>query len=338
MSTVEQPATKGDGFVGRAMKRKEDPRMVTGRGEYVDDLALPGMVWAALVRSPEAHAKIVSIDKSAAEERPDVVGVFTHEDLKGDFAAPLPMVVDPEAALRDGSPLVWEQFGTNKTHDWSIAGGDVEAAFADADVVVKQSIVNHRTAGAPIETRGCIADPRGDRVTLYSATQIPHIARFVLSLVTGMPEDKLRVVAPDVGGAFGSKINVFVEEVLAVLLARRLGRPVKWIETRSENMAVVHHGRDVIDYVELAAKRDGTVTGLRLRVVADLGAYFMQLTPWIPKLGFPVANGCYRLPNIELKFECVFTNKNPTDAIRGAGRPERHRDRLYRGLAARPGP
>src|ERR671923_291216 len=274
MSTVEQPATKGDGFVGRAMKRKEDPRMVTGRGEYVDDLALPGMVWAALVRSPEAHAKIVSIDKSAAQERPDVVGVFTHEDLKGDFAAPMPMV-------------------------W---------------------------------------DPAGDRVTLYSATQIPHIARFVLSLVTGMPEDKLRVVAPDVGGAFGSKINVFVEEVLAVLLARRLGRPVKWIETRSENMAVVHHGRDVIDYVELAAKRDGTVTGLRLRVVADLGAYFMQLTPWIPKLGFPVANGCYRLPNIELKFECVFTNKNPTDAIRGAGRPERHRDRLYRGLAARPGP
>src|ERR671924_429037 len=378
MSTVEQPATKGDGFVGRAMKRKEDPRMVTGRGEYVDDLALPGMVWAALVRSPEAHAKIVSIDKSAAEERPDVVGVFTHEDLKGEFAAPMPMVggpagvevntpqhwplatgevkhvgdpvaivlgldrygvvdaaegviveyeplpvvVDPEAALRDGSPLVWEQFGTNKTHDWSIAGGDVEAAFADADVVVKQRIVNHRTAGAPIETRGCIADPRGDRVTLYSATQIPHIARFVLSLVTGMPEDKLRVVAPDVGGAFGSKINVFGEEVLAVLLARRLGRPVKWIETRSENMAVVHHGRDVIDYVELAAKRDGTVTGLRLRVVADLGAYFMQLTPWIPKLGFPVANGCYRIPNIELKFECVFTNKNPTDAIRGAGRPE----------------
>jgi carbon-monoxide dehydrogenase large subunit len=378
MSTIEERATPGDGFVGRAMKRKEDPRMVTGRGEYIDDLAFPGMLWAALVRSPEAHAKIVSIDKAAAEERPDVVGVFTHEDLKGDFAAPMPMVwdppglevntperwplatgevkhvgdpvaivvgldrygvvdaaegviveydplpavVDPEAALEDGSPLIWEQFGTNKTHEWSIAGGDVEAAFADADVVVKQRLVNHRTAGAPIEARGCIADPRGDRVTLYSATQIPHIARFVMSLVTGIPEDKLRVVAPDVGGAFGSKINVFAEEFLAVLLARRLGRPVKWIETRSENMAVVHHGRDVIDYLELAAKRDGTVTGLRLRVVADLGAYYMQLTPWIPQLGFPVANGCYRLPNMDLKFEGAFTNKNPTDAIRGAGRPE----------------
>ena len=134
-----------------------------------------------------------------------------------------------------------------------------EAAFADADVVVKQRLVNHRTAGAPIETRGCIADPRGDRVTLYSATQIPHIARFVISLVTGIPEDKLRVVAPDVGGAFGSKINVFAEEVLAVVLARRLGRPVKWIESRSENMAVVHHGRDQIQDITLAAKRDPAI-------------------------------------------------------------------------------
>jgi carbon-monoxide dehydrogenase large subunit len=378
MSTVEERATPGDGFVGRAMKRKEDPRMITGRGNYVDDMSLPAMLWAALVRSPEAHAKIVSIDKSAAEGRPDVVGVYTFEDLKGDFAAPLPMiwdpagvevktpehwplatgevkhvgdpvaivigtdrygvvdaaeqvwveydplpvVVDPEAALEDGSPLVWEQFGTNKTHTWGVSGGDIEGAFADADVVVKQRIVNHRTAGGAIETRGCIADPRGDHITLYSSTQIPHIIRFVMSLVTGIPEDRLRVIAPDVGGAFGSKLNTFPEEVLSVLLAKRLGRPIKWIETRSEAMQVTHHGRDQIAFAEIAARRDGTVTGYRVRILADLGAYFMALTPFIPELGFPVSNGCYRFPAIALTYEGAFTNKFPTDAIRGAGRPE----------------
>jgi carbon-monoxide dehydrogenase large subunit len=368
----------GNGFVGRAMKRKEDPRMITGRGNYIDDMALPGMLWIALVRSHEAHARIVSIDKSAAEARPGVVAVYTGDDINGDFASampmiwdppgveintpehwplasgevkhvgdpvavvvgtdrygvvdaaedviveydPLPVVVDPEAALEDGSPLVWEQFGTNKTHTWAISGGDVDAAFADAELVVEQRVVNHRTAGAAIETRGCVADPRGESVTLYSSTQIPHIARFILSLVTGVSEDKLRVVAPDVGGGFGSKLNVFAEELLAVAVSRRLKRPVKWIETRSEAMTVTHHGRDQIAYVELAAKRDGTVTGCRLRCVADLGAYFTALTPFIPELGFPVANGCYAIPAIDLTFHGVFTNKFPTDAIRGAGRPE----------------
>ncbi|HEY1274384.1 MAG TPA: molybdopterin cofactor-binding domain-containing protein [Thermoleophilaceae bacterium] len=373
MSTVET-----GGYVGRAMKRKEDPRMITGRGNYIDDMALPGMLWAGLVRSPEAHAKVLSIDTSGAKEMPGVVGVYTAEDLKDAWAIPMPMiwapadteiktpehwplasgevkhvgdpvaivlgtdrygvvdaaervivdydplpvVVDPEAALEDGSPLVWEQFGTNKTHTWSVAGGDVEAAFAEADRVVSQRLVNHRTAGAAIEARGCIADPRGEGVTLYTSTQIPHIARFVLSLVCGIPEDKLRVVAPDVGGGFGSKLNVFAEELLAVVLSRRLKRPIKWIETRTENMLVTHHGRDQINYVDMAVKNDGTVTGCKLRVVADLGAYFTALTPFIPELGFPVANGCYAIPNIELTFDCAFTNKFPTDAIRGAGRPE----------------
>jgi aerobic carbon-monoxide dehydrogenase large subunit len=365
-------------FVGQAMKRKEDPSLITGRGHYIDDHTPMGTVWAALVRSPEAHARIVSIDKSAAEERPDVVGVYTHEDLAGDFAAPMPMiwapagveiktpehwplakdavkhvgdavaivigtnrysvndaiedviveyeslppVVDPEAALEAGSPLVWEQFGTNKTHEWAIAGGDIDAAFASADKVVKRRVANHRTAGAAIETRGCVAEPRGEHVTLYSATQIPHICRFVLSLCCGMPEDKLRVVAPDVGGGFGSKLNVFGEEILAVLLARRLQRPIKWIETRTENMAVTHHGRDQVAHVEMAVMNDGKVTGCRTHVVADLGAYFMALTPFIPALGFPVANGCYDIPAVSFTVEGVFTNKFPTDAIRGAGRPE----------------
>jgi carbon-monoxide dehydrogenase large subunit len=379
VSATDATRAGGNGFVGRAMKRKEDPRMITGRGNYIDDMALPGMLWMALVRSHEAHARIVTIDKSAAEQRDDVVAVYTADDINGDFAMPMPMiwapngleiktpehwplapkevkhvgdpvavvvgtdrysvvdaaeqvvveyeplpvVVDPEAALESGSPLVWEQFGTNQTHEFKIAGGeDVDAAFADADVVVEQRVVNHRTAGAAIETRGLVVDPRGDNVTLYSSTQIPHIARFILGLVTGVPEDKYRVVAPDVGGGFGSKLNVFAEELLAVAIARRLKRPIKWIETRSEAMAVTHHGRDQISYIQMAAKSDGKVTGVRWRCIADLGAYFMALTPFIPELGFPVANGCYAYPAMDLTFVGVFTNKFPTDAIRGAGRPE----------------
>ncbi len=371
-------ATNSAKYVGQALRRKEDPRMITGRGRYIDDISVPGTLWIAFVRSPEAHARITSIDTSAAMERDDVVAVFTGEDLAGDFAGPLPMVwsppgveiktpenwplkrgevkcvgdpvavvvgtdrysvtdaaeqvvveydplpvvVDPEKALEEGSALVWEQFGTNRTHEFKVAGGDIEAALSEADVVIEQRLVNHRTAGAAIEPRGLLADPHGDNFTVYSSTQIPHIARFVLSLVVGVPEDKLRIVAPDVGGGFGSKLQVYGEEALALALARRLGRPVKWIESRSENMIAAHHGRDQINYVTLAAKRDGTLTGCRVRIIADLGAYQLLLTPFIPELGFPVMGGCYKIPAIDLAFEGVFTNKFCTDAIRGAGRPE----------------
>jgi carbon-monoxide dehydrogenase large subunit len=364
--------------VGQALKRKEDPRMITGRGYYTEDIQLPGMLHVAVVRSPEAHAAVTAIDKSAAEGRDGVVAVLTGEDMAGDFAGGIPMVwappgveiktpehwplkrgqvkhvgdpvavvvatsraaaidaaedvivdydpkpavVDPEAALADGSPLVWEEFGTNKTHEWAVAGGDFDAALAEAEVTVEARYVNHRTSGAPIEPRCSVAEYRGDKLTLYSTTQIPHIARFVLGGMLGVPEDKLRVVAPDVGGGFGAKLQVYAEEALVLALAKRLGRPVKWTETRSEHMTTSHHGRDQINYITLTAKRDGTVTGCRARVVADLGAYQQLLTPFIPELGFPVMGGCYAIPSIDLHFTGVFTNKMPTDAIRGAGRPE----------------
>jgi len=233
-----------------------------------------------------------------------------------------PVVIDPERALEDGSPLVWEQFGTNKTHEWAVAGGDFDAALAEAEVTVEHRFVNHRTSGAPIEPRCSIAESRAGALTLYSTTQIPHIARFIISGMLGISEDKLRVIAPDVGGGFGAKLQVYAEEVLVLALAKRLGRPVKWTETRSEHMTTSHHGRDQIAYVTLTAKRDGTVTGCRARIVADLGAYQQILTPFIPTLGFPVMGGCYAIPSIDLHFTGVFTNKMPTDAIRGAGRPE----------------
>ncbi len=364
--------------IGQALKRKEDPRMITGQGRYTEDIQVPGSLHAVIVRSPEAHAAIASIDTSAAKERAGVVAVLTGEEMAGDFAGPMamvwappgvemntppywplargqvkhvgdpvavvvavskgaaldaadevvveydpkPVVVDPEAALEDGSPLVWESFGTNKTHEWAVSGGDFDAAAAEAEVTVEHRFTNHRISGAPIEPRCSIAEPRGDSFTLYSTTQIPHIARFVLSGAVGVPEDKLRVVAPDVGGGFGAKLQVYPEEALVLALAKRLGRPVKWTETRSEHMTTSHHGRDQVNYVTLTAKRDGTVTGCRARIIADLGAYQLLLTPFIPTLGFPVMGGCYKFPAIDLHFTGVFTNKMCTDAIRGAGRPE----------------
>jgi aerobic carbon-monoxide dehydrogenase large subunit len=364
--------------VGEALKRKEDPRMITGRGRYTEDINLPGTLHAVIVRSPEAHATIASIDTSAAKERAGVVAVLTGEEMAGDFAGPLamawappgveiktpenwplkrgqvkhvgdpvavvvaaskgaavdaaeaviveydpkPAVVDPEQALEEGAPLVWEEFGTNKTHEWAVSGGDFDAALAEAEVTVEHRFVNHRTSGAPIETRCSVAEPRADSLILHSTTQIPHIARFVLSGMLGIAEDKLRVIAPDVGGGFGAKLQVYGEEALVLALAKRLGRPVKWTETRSEHMTTSHHGRDQVNYVTLTAKRDGTITGCRTRIIADLGAYQLLLTPFIPELGFPVMGGCYAIPAIDLHFTGVFTNKMCTDAIRGAGRPE----------------
>ena len=376
--TTSQDGDSAKPWVGQAIKRKEDPRFITGRGRYIDDISVPGMLHVAFVRSPEAHAAITSIDTSPALEQPGVVAAFTGEQLAGEFGSgistvwappgveinapddlplkigeikcvgdpvavvvgtdrygvvdaaehviveydPKPVVVDPEEALEEGSPLVWERFGTNKTHDWGVSGGDLEAGLAEADLILERRIVNHRTAGAAIEARGMIAEPAGDKITLTSSTQIPHISRFVLAGVLDTSEDNLRVIAPDVGGGFGTKLQTFPEEAVVCALARRLGRPVKWIETRSENLQVNHHGRDQIAYVKIGAKSDGTLTALQARFICDLGAYFGLLTPFIPELGFPVAGGCYKWPCIDLNFTGVFTNKFATDAIRGAGRPE----------------
>jgi len=376
MSATETAATSGNGHVGRSLRRKEDPRLITGRASYVDDITLVGQLWAAWVRSPEAHAKIVSIDTSAAKARPGVVAVFTHEDLDmeaplpmawvppgvdvntpdhwvlakgevkhvGDPVAlvvgddrysvvdaaedvvveydPLPVVTDPEAALEDGSALVHGQFGTNKICEWSLGGGDLEAGFAEADVVIERRIVNHRIAGGAIEPRGVVAEWRADKLTVWSSTQVPHFLRLFLSILLGVSEERVRVVAPEVGGAFGSKLNIYAEEIGCAWASRKLGRPVKWIETRSEGMMVTHHGRDQIDKVRLGAKRDGTMTAFHVTIIADCGAYQTLLTPMIPPLSGFVMCGVYKTPAVQTDVIDVMTNKFPTDAIRGAGRPE----------------
>jgi len=370
MSTDE-----GNGLhVGRRMRRKEDPPLIQGRGKFIDDIDVAGVLHAAFVRSPEAHARITSIDTSAALARPGIHAVYTGADLDleaglplawvppgvevsapvhwplakdevkhvGDPVAvvigidayavvdaaedvivdydPLPAVVDPEAALAGGA-LVHDSLGSNKVHEWSL-GGDVESALAASEVVIERRFVNHRTAGAAIEPRGVIADYRAGELTVWSSTQVPHFLKLFLALQLGMTEDRVRVVAPDVGGGFGSKLQIYGEEILLAWASRRLSRPVKWIETRSENMATAHHGRDQIAYVKLGADRDGTLNALHVKIIADFGAYMMLLTPLIPSLGAFVMPGCYRWKAVRTDITGVMTNKMATDAIRGAGRPE----------------
>ena len=254
---------------------------------------------------------------SSARDRYAVVDAA--EDVIVDYD-PLPVVVDPEKALAGGD-LVHPDLGSNKVHEWSL-GGDVEAALEGADVVIEHRFVNHRTAGAPIETRGVIADYRAGELTMWSATQVPHFLRLFLALQLGMTEDRVRAIAPDVGGGFGSKLQIYGEEILLAWVSRKLGLPVKWVETRSENMATAHHGRDQIAYVTMGADRDGTFKGLHVKIVADLGAYMMLLTPMIPSLGAFVMAGCYKWDAVRTDITGVMTNKMATDAIRGAGRPE----------------
>lgn len=362
--------------LGARIKRREDPRLITGRAIYVDDLNFAGMVHVAIVRSPHAHATIRSIDTTAARRSPGVVAVWTGEDVKarcgplpigprikemkapkrfplvidgvvrhvGDPVAavvattmeaardasdvvevdyqPLPSVQDPEAALEPGAPVLHPDLGTNVCFRMTYGGGNVEEAFAGADVVVKTRIVQQRLIPAAMETRGVVAQYKGGELTVWTSTQIPHVVKTTLSETVRLPEHEIHVIAPEVGGGFGSKLDVYGEEGLVAALALALGRPVKWIESRRENFIATIHGRGQVDYVELAAKRDGTVMGLRVRAIADLGAYSQLLTPGVPTNTGLMCCGCYRIPNAHAEVIGVFTNRTPTDAYRGAGRPE----------------
>jgi len=236
---------------------------------------------------------------------------------------PLDAVANVEKALTEGAPLVHEDLGTNECYVWKLETDDFQAALDTAEVVVTQRYYQPRLIPNAIEPRGMIAQagPAGE-VTIWSATQVPHILRFVLQLVLGVPESKVRVIAPDVGGGFGSKLNVYAEEALAVALARRLGRPVKWIEERAENYVATIHGRDVVHELTLAASKDGTITAVKSDAKCAMGAYLQLVTPGIPLLGAWLYSGPYDIPNYSVTFTGVFTHTTPTDAYRGAGRPE----------------
>jgi carbon-monoxide dehydrogenase large subunit len=375
MAVTEERRT----YIGQPVARKEDAKLLTGQSRYIDDLTLPGMVWAAVVRSPYAHARIKSVDVSKALEAEGVVAAFSGVDLADDWKATLPCVwlptedtkqpfhrplatdkarhqgdgvavviaetralakdgaelvevdyepleavTDPEAALADGAPIVHEEFGTNHCYTWKLTGGDPDKVFADAPVTIKERYRQQRLIPNAIEPRGVLAQhlPAQDEYTLWSATQIPHIARFWLAISLGVPEARIRVVAPDVGGGFGSKLNVYAEEALALALARRLGRPVKWIEERSEGYLATIHGRDHWQEIEFAATEDGRITGVRAKVTVGLGAYLQLVTAGTPILGGWVYGGAYDVEAYDVEVIGAFTTTTPTDAYRGAGRPE----------------
>ncbi|MFC4057851.1 xanthine dehydrogenase family protein molybdopterin-binding subunit [Planomonospora corallina] len=259
----------------------------------------------------EAVACVVATDRYRAAD--------ALESIEVDYE-PLEAVLDMTEALAEGAPAVHEP--GNQAFTWKFSGGDAEAAFRDAPVVIDRTYVQQRLIPTAMEPRAVVAVPEGEGFTLYSATQIPHILRVMLALTTGIPEHLLRVVAPDVGGGFGSKLQVTAEEVLSLLLARRLGRPVKWTESRSEGNQTVHHGRDQIQRISLAAERDGRIRGVRVDLLADMGAYLMLVTPGVPLLGAFMYSGIYKMDAYDFTCTGVFTTKMPTDAYRGAGRPE----------------
>jgi carbon-monoxide dehydrogenase large subunit len=236
---------------------------------------------------------------------------------------PLPPVLDMEAALADGAPLVHADKGTNKCFVWPFTGGDdYESVKAEADVVVKRRYIQQRLIPVAMEPRAVVVAPVAGEYTMWSATQVPHILRVMLAVTTGIPEHKIRVIAPDVGGGFGSKLQVTAEEVISLLTAKKLGRPVKWAESRSGDIQSTHHGRDQIQDVELCAKRDGTLLGLKVDLKADMGAYLRLVTPGVPILGAFMYNAIYKMRAYDFRCTGVFTTKTPTDAYRGAGRPE----------------
>ena len=364
---------------GDSVKRTEDPRLITGRGKYVDDIRLTGMTHMAFVRSPYAHANIRSVDTSAAANAPGVLTVFTGADLQeqlgglpvawllpdlkqpphpplayetvryvGDAVAVvvadtayqaadaaelvdvdyeiLPAIVNAEAATKDGAPQLHSEAENNIAWDWNISGGDYDEAIKDPDVIViKQRIVNQRLIPNSMETRGVVADFDSGRgnLTLYTSTQIPHFVKLLYSLVTGHPEQKIRVVAPDVGGGFGSKISIYAEEIVCGIVSKQLGRPVKWIESRSEAYIATTHGRDHITDVEIAGKKDGEIVGIKVDVYANIGAYLSTFAPLVPTWLFGLMlGGVYKMPNVVCRVWGVFTNTTPVDAYRGAGRPE----------------
>jgi carbon-monoxide dehydrogenase large subunit len=363
-------------FVGREVLRKEDPKLLAGQAGYIDNWTMPQMVWMSMVRPPFVHARLNSIDTSAAKTMPGVLGVFTADDLDvgglpfvwpitedikipshlpltkdkirfaGDAAAvvvaetraqaadaaervkvdatPLPAVLDMEDAMADGAPLIHDELGTNVTVHWSHGGGGDQSVFETAPVIVQERYHQPRLIPNAMEPRGCLAYGVAamDEWTLVSATQIPHIVKVTLAGTCGIPEQKLRVIAPDVGGGFGSKLNVYAEEAIALSLARKLGRPVKWIEARGENYVATIHGRGVTHDCTLAGTEDGKILGLKFVEMADLGAYYQLLTPGIPELGGWVYMGPYAPDAYWFEFKGVLTNKTPTDAYRGAGRPE----------------
>jgi carbon-monoxide dehydrogenase large subunit len=375
-------------LLGASIKRREDPRFITGKGNYTDDLKLPGMTYAAFVRSPHSHAGIRKIDTAKALKHPGVVAIFTGKDMTGVNSLPcgwdlrkeknIPGVVqdlamvshmpltsdvarhvgdpvavviaDSQDAALDAADLVtvdWDvkpsvtatagaaQAGAAQVHagapgnvafKWELGGGDIDAAFKSADVVVKKRIVNQRLVANAMEPRACVArfeESTGD-LTLWVTSQNPHVHRLLMcAFVLGIPEHKVRVIAPDVGGAFGSKIFLYNEEVVCSWASRQIKRPIRWTSTRREAYMTDAQGRDHVTDAAMAMSKDGKILGLHVKTTANLGAYLSTFAPAVPTFLYgTLLNGVYAMGAIKCEVTGVFTNTTAVDAYRGAGRPE----------------
>ena len=367
-------------MMGARVKRKEDPRLITGSSTYVDDLRLQGMGHLGILRSIYGHATITGIDTSAAKALPGVIAVYTGAEFKGftgpmphgggegaggqkgqvtiqtwplatdrvrhvgqaiavvvaetsyiardalDLIAveyePLPAVTDMEATLEAGAPQLYDEVPGNLAFTWTHRDGEPDAAFAEGEIVVTRKLENQRVAGIPMEARAVLAQPDAlsGGLIVYTSTQNPHSVRTQIARCLGISDLDIRVIAPEVGGGFGVKISSYPEEMIAAALALRLKMPVKWIESRGENLAATHHGRGQRGEVSLAAKRDGTITAVRLRAIADVGAY--PRAAGVALNAGRLLTGLYAFRHADLEIKAVYTNTMPTGAYRGAGRPE----------------
>ena len=376
-------------LVGAEVRRKEDPRLITGSSMYVDDLNIPGAAYVSIVRSPYPHASIGAIDSSAAMAMPGVIAVITGEELAkycgplsgaageggsgeeadyeereeeaeesppvwpiardkvrwvGEAVAAvvaesryqaadaaeavevdyevLPTVTDPELAMEEDAPQLYDTVKNNIGATWDRDFGDIEAAFADAPIVAKARIRSQRLSGVPMEPRAVLAtpDPLINGITVWTSTQAPHWNRNSIADALGLPATRVRAVAPEVGGGFGVKIGAYQEDFIVAALAFKMRRPMKWIETRSENFLATNHGRDQWADIEIAANADGRIRGLRMHVVQDLGG-FPRGTD-LAELTGRMSSGCYEIPALEFRSRSVYTNKMALGAYRGAGRPE----------------
>jgi len=367
-------------MMGARVRRKEDPRLITGSSTYVDDVQPQNLGHAAILRSIYGHAKINGIDTSAAKALPGVLAVYTGAEFQKftgpmphgggeggggpqgmvgidtypiepeivrhvgqaiavvvatdryiardalerivvDYA-PLPVIVDMEEAIRPGAPQLYDTVPNNVAFLWNKVAGDPDKAFAEADVVVTQKMNNQRVAGIPMETRAVLAQPDAlsGGLVVQTSTQNPHAVRQQIATCLKMSPLDIRVIAPEVGGGFGVKISSYPEEMIIATLALQLQRPVKWMEDRGENLQATHHGRAQEATISLAAQRDGTITGIKLRVLTDVGAY--PRAAGVAMSTSLLIAGVYKMQHVDLEIKAAYTNTMPTGAYRGAGRPE----------------
>jgi len=373
-------------LIGKSVKRVEDNRLLKGEGRYTDDFNMPNQTFAVYVRSPHAHANLVSVDISAAKAMNGVINVFTGKDIKdagivgsicgwqvdfkngdtmkepghpilavdkvrhvGDAVAlviaedigtamdaagavevnydVLDAIVDPKAAVKDGAPQVHDDVPNNTIFDWELGNKEeTDAAFENAHHITELSYHNQKIVPNAIEPRAALAhfDSNDDKYTLYTTSQNPHLARLIIAaFVLSIPEHKLRVIAPDVGGGFGSKIFTYNDECGVLWASKQIGRPVKWTADRTEAFLTDCHGRDHVTDAKLALDADGNITGLRTKTYASLGAYLSNFSTCIPTwLHGTLMQGLYTTPAVHVDVTAVVTNTVPVDAVRGAGRPE----------------